>query len=67
MTLTSPLSNSATFDDAYNGDKVPSTIYIETAVFLDKDLAKHMKNYFPRDPEEQMIQVVLAMVNAVSF
>lgn len=40
---------------------------METAVFVDKDLIRHMENYFPNDVEEQLVQVVLAMVNAVGI
>lgn len=39
---------------------------METAVFVDQDLLRVMKTNFPKDTEEQVIKVVLAMVNAVS-
>ena len=38
---------------------------METAVFVDKDLLEHMKTNFPTNTEKEVIQVVLAMVNAV--
>lgn len=44
----------------------PGTFYVETAVFVDQDLLRVMKTNFPKDTEEQVIKVVLAMVNAVS-
>ncbi|KAF2369048.1 Peptidase M12B ADAM/reprolysin [Trinorchestia longiramus] len=70
--LGSGLSNSADHDLFLGGgggprQKLPSVIYVETAVFVDKDLARHMENYFPRDSQEQLVQVVLAMVNAVQL
>ncbi|KAB7497763.1 A disintegrin and metalloproteinase with thrombospondin motifs 16 [Armadillidium nasatum] len=45
----------------------PETFYIETAVFVDRDLLRLMEINFPRDTEEQVIEVVLAMVNAVQL
>ncbi|XP_047478606.1 A disintegrin and metalloproteinase with thrombospondin motifs adt-1-like isoform X2 [Penaeus chinensis] len=42
-------------------------LYIETAVFVDKDLYRHMQDNFPRDTEDQVLKVVLAMVNAVQL
>lgn len=60
-------SNSADHDLLISRSKVPRKIHVETAVFVDKDLALHMENYFPGDAEEQLVQVVLAMVNAVSL
>ncbi|XP_047739971.1 uncharacterized protein LOC108672601 [Hyalella azteca] len=68
--LSSGLSNSADNDLFVTGgsrQKLPAAIYVETAVFVDKDLAEHMENYFPTDSEEQLVQVVLAMVNAVQL
>nr|CAD7204750.1 unnamed protein product [Timema douglasi] len=41
-------------------------IYVETAVFVDKDLFQHMALNFPTDTERELVRVVLAMINAVS-
>ena len=42
-------------------------LYIETSVFVDRDLYRHMLDNFPEDTEKQVLKVVLAMVNAVSL
>ena len=41
-------------------------LYIEIAVFVDKDLFNHMKTTFPENTEKELIRFVLALVNAVS-
>lgn len=41
-------------------------LYVETSVFVDRDLYRHMLENFPKDTEDQVLKVVLAMVNAVS-
>lgn len=40
--------------------------FVETAVFVDKDLFDHMKTNFPVETEREVIRFVLAMINAVS-
>lgn len=47
-----------------NGPEHP--VFVETAVFVDKDLFDHMKSNFPTDTERELIRFVLAMINAVS-
>nr|CAD7427841.1 unnamed protein product [Timema monikensis] len=42
-------------------------IYVETAVFVDKDLFRHMGLNFPTDTERELVRVVLAMINAVQL
>ena len=42
-------------------------VYVEVAVFCDVDLSRHMATLFPGQGGEQLVQVVLAMINAVSF
>ncbi|XP_068894503.1 A disintegrin and metalloproteinase with thrombospondin motifs adt-1-like isoform X3 [Tenebrio molitor] len=42
-------------------------IFVETAVFVDKDLFEHMKTNFPVDTERELIRFVLAMINAVQL
>lgn len=41
-------------------------IYVETAVFVDKDLYAHMSSTFPQNTEKELIKFVLALINAVS-
>lgn len=40
-------------------------MFVETAVFVDRDLFEHMKTNFPIDTERELIRFVLAMINAV--
>lgn len=42
-------------------------IFVETAVFVDKDLYHHMRNNYPVDTERELVRFVLAMINAVSL
>lgn len=46
---------------------VGSTVFVETAVFVDRDLFELMKANFPVDTEREIIRFVLAMINAVSL
>lgn len=43
-----------------------SPVFVETAVFVDRDLFDHMKINFPVDTDRELIRFVLAMINAVS-
>lgn len=47
--------------------QVEGPIFVETAVFVDRDLFDHMKSNFPIDTERELIRFVLAMINAVSI
>ena len=47
--------------------KVEGKYFVELAIFIDRDLFKIMSENFPVDTEEHIIQVVLAMINAVSI
>ena len=47
--------------------KLAGKYFIELAIFIDRDLFKIMAENFPLDTEEHIIQVVLAMINAVRF
>ncbi|XP_071454884.1 A disintegrin and metalloproteinase with thrombospondin motifs adt-2-like [Hetaerina americana] len=48
--------------------RVPSHLYVETAVFVDSDLYAYMEeNFFPVDTEREVKRVVLAMINAVEL
>lgn len=42
-------------------------IFVETAVFVDRDLYKHMTINFPVDTERELVRFVLAMINAVQL
>ncbi|XP_059477396.1 A disintegrin and metalloproteinase with thrombospondin motifs adt-1-like [Neocloeon triangulifer] len=42
-------------------------LFVELAVFVDRDLFRHMAVNFPRDTEREVTRVVLAMVNAVQL
>lgn len=42
-------------------------VFVETAVFVDRDLFEHMKTNFPIDTERELIRFVLAMINAVQL
>lgn len=42
-------------------------VFVETAVFVDRDLFDHMKTNFPTDTDRELIRFVLAMINAVSY
>ncbi|XP_049307736.1 uncharacterized protein LOC105226273 [Bactrocera dorsalis] len=46
---------------------IPQDLYIETAIFVDRDLFQHMSKNFPDNTESQMIRFVLAMINAVQL
>lgn len=46
-------------------EKIPQVLHIETAIFVDKDLYKHMAINFGNDTESQIIRFVLALVNGV--
>lgn len=48
-------------------EKIPQVLHIETAIFVDKDLYKHMAINFANDTESQIIRFVLALVNGVRF
>ncbi|XP_041985063.1 A disintegrin and metalloproteinase with thrombospondin motifs adt-1 [Aricia agestis] len=42
-------------------------VFVETAVFVDRDLYKHMTVNFPQDTERELVRFVLAMINAVQL
>lgn len=56
------------FEDLSNvKDRPHSHLTIETAVFVDKDLYKHMQQNFPEDTQGEVTRIVLAMINAVQL
>lgn len=48
-------------------NKVPRVLHIETAIFVDKDLYRHMSKNYPKDTESRLMRFVLAMINGVSY
>ncbi|EDW31931.1 GL11380 [Drosophila persimilis] len=46
---------------------VPEELFIETAIFVDRDLFAHMQRNFPANTESKMISFVLAMINGVQL
>ncbi|SPP72825.1 blast:A disintegrin and metalloproteinase with thrombospondin motifs 16 [Drosophila guanche] len=46
---------------------VPKELYIETAIFVDRDLFTHMQRNFPANTESKIISFVLAMINGVQL
>jgi len=47
--------------------KLEGEFFVELAIFIDRDLFKLMEENFPEDTEENIIQVVMAMINAVQL
>ncbi|XP_059620243.1 A disintegrin and metalloproteinase with thrombospondin motifs adt-2 [Phlebotomus argentipes] len=45
----------------------PSVLHIETAIFVDRDLFRHMAKNYPKNTEMNLIRFVLAMVNGVQL
>lgn len=45
--------------------KIPHALYIETAIFVDKDLFRHMAKNYPKNTEGNLIRFVMAMINGV--
>ena len=55
-------------DDLFRSrDETSKTAHVELAIFVDRDLHKYMEENFPEDTDEHVIQVVLAMINAVQL
>lgn len=45
--------------------KVPHVLHVETAIFVDKDLFRHMAKNYPKNTEGNLIRFVMAMINGV--
>lgn len=46
---------------------LPDVLHIETAIFVDKDLFRHMVKNFPKNTEQNLIRFILAMINGVQL
>lgn len=45
--------------------KIPHVLFVETAIFVDKDLFRHMAKNYPKNTEGNLIRFVMAMINGV--
>uniref|UniRef100_A0A1B0GKN0 Putativedisintegrin and metalloproteinase with thrombospondin motifs 18 n=1 Tax=Lutzomyia longipalpis TaxID=7200 RepID=A0A1B0GKN0_LUTLO len=45
----------------------PNVLHVETAIFVDRDLFRHMAKNYPKNTEMNLIRFVLAMVNGVQL
>lgn len=59
----SPLST----DNKNNSTVKPKVLHIETAIFVDKDLYRHMAKNYPKNTETHLIRFVLALINGVQL
>lgn len=47
--------------------KIPHVLFIETAIFVDRDLFRHMMKNYPKNTEGNLIRFVMAMINGVQL
>lgn len=47
--------------------KIPHVLFIETAIFVDRDLYRHMMKNYPKNTEGNLIRFVMAMINGVQL
>lgn len=47
--------------------KIPHVLFIETAIFVDRDLFRHMVKNYPKNTEGNLIRFVMAMINGVQL
>ncbi|XP_065367757.1 A disintegrin and metalloproteinase with thrombospondin motifs 16 [Calliphora vicina] len=59
--------NKRYINSASQYSNVPDILHIETAIFVDIDLYKHMAKNFPKDTSSHLIRFVLAMINGVQL
>lgn len=48
-------------------NEIEDELFIETAIFVDRDLYRHMEKNYPKNTESNLIRFVLAMVNGVQL
>ncbi|XP_052873541.1 A disintegrin and metalloproteinase with thrombospondin motifs adt-1 [Anopheles cruzii] len=46
---------------------VPDVLHIETAIFIDKDLYRHMMKNYPKNTEGYLVRFILTMINGVQI
>lgn len=47
--------------------KIPHALFVETAIFVDRDLYRHMAKNYPKNTEANLIRFVMAMINGVQL
>lgn len=47
--------------------KIPHILFVETAIFVDRDLFRHMVKNYPKNTEGNLIRFVMAMINGVQL
>lgn len=47
--------------------KIPHVLFVETAIFVDRDLFRHMVKNYPKNTEGNLIRFVMAMINGVQL
>lgn len=52
---------------SYTNQIIPEVLHIEIAIFVDKDLYRHMLKNFPNNTEQYVIRFILAMINGVQL
>lgn len=45
--------------------KIPQNLFVETAIFVDRDLFRHMAQNYPKNTEGNLIRFILSMINGV--
>lgn len=58
---------SSAFSNSSTPTTKPKVLHIETAIFVDKDLYRHMAKNYPKNTETHLIRFVLAMINGVQL
>lgn len=48
-------------------NEISDELFIETAIFVDRDLYRHMEKNYPKNTESSLIRFVLAMINGVQL
>ncbi|XP_049546517.1 A disintegrin and metalloproteinase with thrombospondin motifs adt-1-like isoform X2 [Anopheles darlingi] len=50
-----------------NAPKIPDDFHVEIAIFIDKDLYRHMMKNYPKNTEASLIRFILTMINGVQL
>lgn len=62
-----PLKRTKRYIASGSNRKVPHILFIETAIFVDRDLFRHMAKNYPKNTEGNLIRFVMAMINGVQL